>query len=96
MADSTKRTVTLFAFTDSAIEGGVPFSFTFNSIRNSPVTGLAYTVDFSTFISTGGKIDLGSYTIPKSYFTYATIWKYSVVPSSLGVGQFPVFYNFTV
>ena len=34
--------------------------------------------------------------MPKNYFTYAKIWKFSVIPSSLGVGQYPVFYNFTL
>ena len=86
VADSTARTITLFAFTNSVIPAGVPFTFTFNSLRNSPVTNLAYTVDFSTQASSGGKIDLGSFTIPKAYFTYGVVWKYSVVPSSMGVG----------
>ena len=96
VADSTAKTITLFAFTNSVIAGGTSFSFTFTSLRNAPVTGLAYTVNFNTQTSIGGKIDLGSFTIPKTYFTYGTIWKFSVVPSSLGVGQFPVFYNFTI
>jgi hypothetical protein len=86
VADSTARKIKLFAFTDSVIAAGVPFTFTFNSIRNSPVTGLAYKVDFCTQASSGGEIDIGSYTLPKNYFTYGTIWKFSVIPSSQGVG----------
>ena len=86
VADNTARTITLFAFTNSVIGEGVPFTFTFNSIRNAPVTGLSYKIDFSTKTVSGGTIDVGSYTIPKTYFTYGTIWKFSVVPSSQGVG----------
>ncbi len=86
VADSNAKTVTLFAFTNSVIDGANEFTFTFNSIRNSPVTKLAYTVSFFTQAPGGGKIDLGSYTIPNTYFTYGTIWKFSVVPSSQGVG----------
>jgi len=48
VADSNARTITLFAFTNSVIAAGTQFTFTFNSLRNSPVTGLAYTVNFST------------------------------------------------
>ena len=48
VADSNARTITLFAFTNNEIAGGVSFTFTFNSLRNSPVTGLAYTISFFT------------------------------------------------
>lgn len=54
VADSNARTITLFAFTDTIIKGGNPFTFTFNSIRNSPVTYLSYKVNFATQISSGG------------------------------------------
>lgn len=69
VADNTARTITLFAFTNSVIGEGEPFTFTFNSIRNAPVTGLSYKIDFFTKAVGGGTIDVGSYTIPKTYFT---------------------------
>ena len=70
--------------------------FTVNSIINpgsfdDTGTGQIYTTD-----PQGKDLDKGTWSMPKDYYKSGNITTYRALPSSFGVGEFPVAYQFTV
>lgn len=53
-------------FLKSSLSKGKKFTFTINKIRNPTAIGSEYEIQFEIIDSTGGAIDIGTYTIPSS------------------------------
>jgi len=83
-------------FGQETIAPNKPFTFTMNNIMNPPRLTVTGFIVVQTINANGGIIDVGNYEMPKEYFKRGFIKKFTVEPLQLSVGQFPVYYKFTI
>ena len=91
------RTIEVFNFANYDITGGVSFSWTVgDAIINPASLKEVGVIEVETLTSSGDKVDNGTYQFADKYFNASLIETFTVTPLNLGVGMFPVTYQFRV
>lgn len=97
---SSSNTITFSPAFSETIAARERFTFIIDSIRNptefSPWTEDKYEIKFEILSDTNGAVDVGTFALKKKWIEQGEIWNFQVEPQNYGVGQFPVFYKFTV
>jgi hypothetical protein len=96
VAENETRKITIRRFTNSRIDGGEEFSITFDSILNPGFEDMKGLMTVTTIGVGLGTIDTGSFEFESDYFKRGYVKLFTVNPQNFGVGQFPVFYDFTI
>lgn len=96
VTDTDLRTITMYSFTTSGITAGDDITFTVDNIMNPGVEDLTDQITFSTISDIGGIIDTGTFSLTSDFFERSYIKQFTVRPQDFGVGQYPVFYDFTI
>ena len=88
-------TITIMDLLESDVDKYTWFEFTFNNLLNPAQQNVEYEIQVEILSEIGGVTDLGTYTFDDRLMTYGDFYSFTASPTDLGVGQYPVAYDFT-